>query len=58
MYGDETDDILRRNAAETPNGRAVTHADYTALIEFLASPAAEMIQGQVVFVNGGQYLHA
>ena len=58
VYGDKTDEILRRNAAETPCGRAVTHDDYTALVEFLASPAAEMIQGQVIFVNGGQYLHA
>lgn len=58
VYGDKTDEILRRNAAETPAGRAVTHDDYTALVEFLASPAAEMIQGQVLFVNGGQYLHA
>lgn len=58
VYGDKTDDILRNNAAETPNGRAVVHDDYTALVEFLASPAAEMIQGQVVFVNGGQYPHA
>ena len=58
VYGDKTDEILRRNAAETPAGRAVAHADYTALVEFLASPAAEMIQGQVIFVNGGHYLHA
>ncbi|MCK9282825.1 MAG: SDR family oxidoreductase [Rhodocyclaceae bacterium] len=58
VYGDKTDEVLRRNAAETPNGRAVRHDDYTALVEFLASPAAEMIQGQVIFINGGQYLHA
>lgn len=58
VYGNGTDEILRKNAAETPNGRVVTHDDYTALVEFLASPAAEMIQGQVIFVNGGQYLHA
>lgn len=58
VYGDKTDDILLKNVAETPNGRAITHDDYTALVEFLASPAAEMIQGQVIFVNGGQYIHA
>ena len=58
VYGKGTDEILRKNAAETPNGRVVAHDDYTALVEFLASPAAEMIQGQVIFVNGGQYLHA
>jgi NAD(P)-dependent dehydrogenase (short-subunit alcohol dehydrogenase family) len=58
VYGNKTDDILRKNAAETPNGRTIKHDDYTSLVEFLASPAAEMIQGQVIFVNGGQYLHA
>jgi len=26
------------------------------LIEFLASPEAQMIQGQVIFINGGQYI--
>ncbi len=58
VYGDKTDAVLQKNAAETPNGRVVCHDDYTALVEYLASPAAEMIQGQVIFVNGGQYLHA
>ena len=58
VYGDKTDEVLRRNAAETPNGRSIKHDDYTALVEFLASPAAAMIQGQVIFINGGHYLHA
>ena len=58
VYGDKTDEVLRRNAAETPNGRSIRHEDYTALVEFLASPAASMIQGQVIFINGGHYLHA
>jgi NAD(P)-dependent dehydrogenase (short-subunit alcohol dehydrogenase family) len=34
----------------------VTHDDYTGLIAFLASPEAQMIQGQTIFVNGGQYI--
>jgi enoyl-[acyl-carrier protein] reductase III len=58
VYGDKTDEVLRKNAAETPNGRSVQHDDYTAMVEYLASPAAAMIQGQVIFINGGQYLHA
>jgi enoyl-[acyl-carrier protein] reductase III len=36
----------------------VTHDDYCSLIEYLASPSAAMIQGQVVFVTGGEYLAA
>lgn len=58
VYGERTEQVLQQNALDTPNGRGVVHDDYTALVEFLASPAAEMIQGQVIFVNGGQYLHA
>jgi enoyl-[acyl-carrier protein] reductase III len=58
VYGDKTGEVLRKSAADTPNGRPIRHEDYTALVEFLASPAAEMIQGQVIFINGGQYLHA
>jgi NAD(P)-dependent dehydrogenase (short-subunit alcohol dehydrogenase family) len=34
----------------------VTHDDYSGLIAFLASPEAQMIQGQTIFVNGGQYI--
>lgn len=58
VFGDKTDDYLKQQAALNPSGRNVSDDDYTALVEFLASPAAEMIQGQVIFVNGGQYIHA
>ncbi|MDQ2803412.1 MAG: SDR family oxidoreductase [Pseudomonadota bacterium] len=56
VYGEKTDEILRQSAAASPSGRNVTADDYCGLIEYLASPAAEMIQGQVVFVTGGSYL--
>ena len=56
VFGAETDQLLAQNAATNPSGRGVRHEDYCSLIEYLASPAAEMIQGQVVFVNGGQNL--
>ncbi len=58
VYGDRTDDIMRQSAAANPSGRNVTDDDYCSLIEFLASPSAAMIQGQVVFVTGGSYLAA
>lgn len=58
VYGDKTDEILRQSAAANPSGRNVTDDDYCSLIEYLASPGAAMIQGQVVFVNGGSYLSA
>jgi len=58
VFGDETRKLLQHSAEQNPSGRGVRHEDYCALIEFLASPAAEMIQGQVFFVNGGHNLSA
>lgn len=58
VYADKTDEVLRQSAAANPSGRNVTDDDYCSLIEYLASPGAAMIQGQVVFVNGGSYLSA
>ena len=58
VYGEKTEEILAAAAAASPSGRNVTHDDYCSLIEYLASPSAAMIQGQVVFVTGGEYLAA
>lgn len=56
VFGDQTDNYLAEAAKNNPSGRNLTHDDYTGLVEFLASPEASMIQGQVIFVNGGGYL--
>lgn len=58
LFGDETGKLLQHAAESNPSGRGIQDADYCNLIEFLASPGAEMIQGQVVFVNGGANLSA
>jgi enoyl-[acyl-carrier protein] reductase III len=58
LFGPGTDAFLAQEAAGNPSGRNITHDDYTSLVAFLASPAAQMIQGQVIFVNGGQYVIA
>lgn len=58
VYGERTDEIMRQSAAANPSGRNVTDDDYCSLIEYLASPSAAMIQGQVIFVTGGSYLAA
>ncbi|HLJ72181.1 MAG TPA: SDR family oxidoreductase [Roseiarcus sp.] len=58
LFGDGTDAFLASEAAGNPSGRNITHDDYLGLIEFLASPEASMIQGQTIFVNGGQYVTA
>jgi len=58
VYGERTDEIMRQSAASNPSGRNVTDDDYCSLVEYLASPSAAMIQGQVIFVTGGSYLAA
>lgn len=58
VFGAETEKLLAHNAEQNPSGRGVRDADYCALIEYLSSPAAEMIQGQVIFVNGGHNISA
>lgn len=58
VYGAQTEEIMRQSAVASPSGRNVVDDDYCSLIEYLASPSAAMIQGQVVFVTGGSYLAA
>jgi enoyl-[acyl-carrier protein] reductase III len=58
LFGDQTDAFLASEQAGNPSGRNITHDDYTGLVAFLAGPDAAMIQGQVIFVNGGQYVIA
>jgi NAD(P)-dependent dehydrogenase (short-subunit alcohol dehydrogenase family) len=58
VFGDASEDVLAQSAATNPSGRLVSDDDYTALVEFLSRPEAAMIQGQVIFVNGGQNLMA
>jgi 3-oxoacyl-[acyl-carrier protein] reductase len=47
---------LQRLIGETRNGRAGTPADIAATVQFLCSPQAGHLTGQVVHVNGGAYL--
>jgi NAD(P)-dependent dehydrogenase (short-subunit alcohol dehydrogenase family) len=58
LFGTGTDAFLASEAAGNPSGRNIDHSDYTGLVAFLASPEAQMIQGQVIFINGGQYVIA
>ena len=53
VHGEEAEERARTAAAANPSGRGVVDDDYTALVAFLASPAAAMIQGQVIAVHGG-----
>ncbi len=58
VFGDQTGGLLADNAAKNPSGRGIRDEDYTAMIRYLASPAAEMVQGQVIYINGGHNLSA
>ena len=49
-------DLLPRLAAANPAGRLVTPEDVAQVVAFLCSPAAAMIRGQVILVDGGASL--
>lgn len=56
VYGEQADEVLAQAAKSNPSGRGVHDEDYAALVEFLVSPQAQMIQGQIISVNGGRNL--
>lgn len=47
------DGVLEQIADSTPAGRLVTPEDVAGLVAFLCSPAAEMIRGQIITIDGG-----
>lgn len=50
------EDIIDRAVAHTPAGRLVTPEEIAEIIAFLCSPAARMIRGQTIIVDGGATL--
>jgi NAD(P)-dependent dehydrogenase (short-subunit alcohol dehydrogenase family) len=58
LFGADAPNLVASAASHNPSGRGVTDLDYTNLVRWLASPEAEFIQGQVIFVNGGANLSA
>ena len=48
--------LIQQAIASTPAGRLVTPADVAEVVGFLCSPAASMIRGQVIVVDGGYLL--
>jgi len=45
-------------ARANPSGRLTRDADYASLVEYLVSPEAAFIQGQVIHANGGAFVGA
>lgn len=48
--------VIPRAVSNTPAGRLVTPEDVAGVVAFLCSPAAGMIRGQVIIVDGGYTL--
>ena len=45
--------IVEKAAQANPSGRAIRDEEYTSLVEYLLSPEASFIQGQVIGATGG-----
>lgn len=54
----QDENLLDEIAAQTPVGRIVTPQDVAGIVAFLCSPAADMIRGQTLIVDGGFTLPA
>lgn len=52
----EDPELVQRLARRNPAGRLVTPEDVAQVVAFLCSPAAAMIRGQVLTVDGGETL--
>jgi enoyl-[acyl-carrier protein] reductase III len=50
--------VLAEGAERVPAGRMVAPEDIASVVAFLCTPAAEMIRGQVILVDGGYTLVA
>ena len=54
----EDGSVIQKAIATTPAGRLVTPEDVAGVVGFLCTPAAAMIRGQVIVVDGGYILPA
>jgi enoyl-[acyl-carrier protein] reductase III len=57
-YFEKRDEMLAYYRARTPAGRLVEPEDVADVVCFLASPAARMVTGQTLVVDGGYSVRA
>lgn len=50
---DAADRLFEKAAKANPSGRMSKDSDYASLVEYLMSPEAEFIQGQIIAATGG-----
>lgn len=58
LFGDAAEDRGQAAAAANPMKRNVEPADVAEVVHFLSTPAAEMLTGREIFVDGGAYTKA
>lgn len=56
IFPNDHEERLAAAARTNPSGRAVNFDDIVETVKFLCSPAAAMIQGQVIIIDGGSSL--
>lgn len=56
IFPDDAEARLAEAVKKSPSGRAVGLDDIVEVVRFLASPAASMVQGQVIVLDGGSTL--
>ena len=52
----DVDSIIDRVTKDTPAGRLVTPEDVADVVDFLCTPAASMIVGQFIIIDGGAFI--
>ena len=53
---ENVDGIIDRVTNDTPAGRLVTPEDVAQVVDFLCTPAASMIVGQFIIIDGGAFI--
>jgi len=56
VFQNDTQNLVQTMEAHTPAGRLCTPADVAEIVAFLCSPAAKMICGQTIVMDGGYSL--